>query len=224
MPDRKLEAVIWDMDGVIVDSGLAHYRSWRVAFRKRGVDFREDTFQRYFGRRNDSIIRENLGRPVSDQELEEFINEKETGFRRRIARSVRAFPGALELLRGLGAAGIKTAVASSAPPENIALVLRRLVIKDCFDAIVYGSEVTEGKPSPQGFLLAARKLGVPPDNCMVMEDAVAGVAAAKRAGMLCVAVTNTHPADRLGEADLVVASLEAVDVAALQRLFTGQPD
>ena len=89
-----------------------------------------------------------------------------------------------------------------------------------FQAIVWGREVKEGKPSPQGFLLAAKKLGVAPENCVVVEDAVAGVDAAKRAGMCCVAVTNTHPEENLKEADLIVDSLEKVGVSDLEKLLT----
>ena len=111
------------------------------------------------------------------------------------------------------------AIASSAPLENIQLILQRLGIDSFFQAIVWGREVSEGKPSPQGFLLAARKLGVKPQDCVAIEDAVAGVAAAKGAGMKCVAVTTTHNRANLKEADLIVDSLEAVDMDVLGRLF-----
>ncbi len=101
--------------------------------------------------------------------------------------------------------------------ENIQLVLGGLGISNCFQAIVWGREVKEGKPSPQGFLLAAKKLRVAPGNCIVIEDAIAGVTAAKRAGMHCLAVTNTHPRAKLIEADLVVDTLEAVTVDDLEQ-------
>ena len=110
-------------------------------------------------------------------------------------------------------------MASSTPVENIELVNQSLGISDCFHAIVFGEEVTEGKPSPQAFLLAAKKLGVEPKNCIVIEDAVAGVTAAKSAGMKCLAVTNTHPKINLLEADLIVDTLEAVSLEDLAALF-----
>ena len=128
-------------------------------------------------------------------------------------------PGAIELIRLLKEHGVKLAIASSAPLENIQLVLSGLGIDDCFDTIVWGREVTEGKPSPQVFLLAARKLGVQPQECVVVEDAVAGVAAAKKAGMKCVAVTNTHHEVSLREADLIVDTLEVVGVNDLEEFF-----
>jgi len=103
--------------------------------------------------------------------------------------------------------------------ENIRLILGGLGLEGYFQAIVYGREVTEGKPSPQGYLLAAQKLGVEPQNCIVIEDAVAGVTGAKRAGMHCIAVTNTHPPESLSEADLIVDSLEKISLEDLNRLF-----
>ncbi len=111
------------------------------------------------------------------------------------------------------------ALASSAPIENIQLVIETLGINDCFQSIICDRDVTEGKPSPQVFLLAAGRLGVEPGDCIVIEDAVAGVTAAKRAGMYCLAVTGTHPRHSLTEADLVVDTLEAVSTNALEGLF-----
>ena len=110
-----------------------------------------------------------------------------------MSRNIIPLPGAVELIKSLNEHGIKSAIGSSAVPENIDVILEGLGIKDCFQAIAYGTEVAEGKPSPEIFLLAAEKLGVKPANCVVIEDAIAGVAAAKRAGMKCVAVTNSHP-------------------------------
>ncbi len=137
-------------------------------------------------------------------------------------QNLKAFPGVINLLQILKDNSIASAIASSAPLENIRLILSGLRIEGYFQAIVYGREVTEGKPSPQGFLLAAKKLGAEPRNCIGIEDAIAGVTAVKRAGMHCIAVTNTHPAESLSEADLVVDSLEKVTLQDLNRLFTNQ--
>ena len=111
------------------------------------------------------------------------------------------------------------ALASSAPVENIQLVISSLGISDLFLAIITGRDVAEGKPSPQGFLLAAQRLGVRPKDCIVIEDAIAGIAAAKRAGMHSLAVTNTHPRMSLSEADFIVDTLEAVSMNDLERLL-----
>lgn len=223
MPDAKLEAVIWDLDGVIADTGSYHFRAWQQVFSKRGVSFTEEDFRYRFGQRNDEIIRGALGANIAPGELEIIAREKEETLRRLIAGNVKPLPGAIELIRSLRQNGLKVAIASSGPPENIQLMLRELGIEDCFQAIVSGREVAESKPSPQIFLRAARKLGVPPGNSVVMEDAVAGVAGAKRAGMKCVAVTSSHPGDSLKEADLIVATLEAVSIDTLYGLFRRAP-
>ncbi len=219
MPESGLEAVIWDMDGVIADTAPYHLGAWQEIFRKRGVNFTEEDFRRHFGRRNDTIVRNTLGEDLPPDEVDKIANEKEENYRRRVTAKAKPLPGAIELIKVLHEHGIKMAIASSAPMENIQLITRSLGIIDCFQSIVWGREVSEGKPSPQGFLLAARKLRVEPRNCVVIEDAVAGVAAAKRAGMKCVAVTNTHPRQSLKEANLVVDTLKAVDVSVLERLF-----
>ena len=219
MAGNKLEAVLWDLDGVIADTGTYHCRAWQVVFGKRGVTFTEAEFKHHFGKRNDTIIRDTIGNSVSPEELDIIAREKEVTYRQLVADNIRSLPGAIELVRSLREQGIKSAIASSAPPENIQIIIRGLDIEDCFQAIVWGREVAKGKPSPQIFLMAAQKLEVEPGNCVVIEDSVAGVAAAKRAGMKCVAVTNSHPRGSLKEADLIVDTLEAVSVSDLTRLL-----
>jgi len=215
----KAKAIIWDMDGVIADTAPYHLKAWQEAFQKKGVAFTEEDFRRNFGQRNDTIIRDTLGELTSLNEINVISREKEENFRRAVRQNIRPLPGAIELIKSLGQHGFKLALASSAPTENIKLVTKGLGIDNYFHTIVSGKDVTEGKPSPQGFLLAAQRLGVEPENCVVTEDAIAGVTAAKRAGMHCLAVTNTHPRSSLKEADLVVDTLEAVTVNDLDRLL-----
>lgn len=219
MPGNKTKAVIWDMDGVIADTAPYHFKAWREVFQIKGVVFTEDDFRRNFGQRNDTIIRNTLGEQVSQSEIEAIAKEKEKTFRKVVGQNIRPLPGAVKLLKLLGEYGFKTALASSAPIENIRLVIGSLGIDNCFHSIVTGRDVAEGKPSPQGFLLAAQKLGVKPRDCVVIEDAIAGVAACKRAGMHCIAVTNTHPRDSLTEADLIVDTLEEVTADDLEELL-----
>jgi len=213
------KAVIWDMDGVIADTAPYHFKAWQEVFQKRGMNFTEEDFRRNFGQRNDTIIRNVLGEGLSPSQIDTIAGEKEENFRQRVRQHIKPLPGAIKLLKSLREHGFKMALASSAPIENIRLVTQGLDINNCFHAIVSGREVKEGKPSPQGFLLAAKKLGVAPENCIVVEDAVAGVTAAKRAGMCCLAVTNTHPKTSLMEADLIVDTLEAVTVSDLKQLL-----
>ena len=216
---KKTKAVIWDMDGVIADTAPFHFKAWQGVFNKRGTSFTEDDFRRNFGQRNDTIIRNILDKDILPSEIDAIATEKEKNFRQGARHNVKPLPGAVKLLKSLKEYGFSLALASSAPVANIQLVTRELGIENCFQAIVSGREVKEGKPSPQGFLLAAAKLGVKPENCLVIEDAIAGVRAAKRGGMHCLAVTNTNPKTSLAEADLVVDTLEAVSVNDLEKLI-----
>jgi len=215
----EIAAVIWDMDGVLADTAPHHLRAWQETFAKRGIKFTEADFKRGFGIRNDAIIKNTLGEQTTKAEIEAIAKEKEATFRRIIGKDVKPLPGALELLKALDERGIRMAIASSTTIENIHLIIGSLGIADYFKAVITGHDVTEGKPSPQVFLLAAQKLGAEPKNCIVVEDAVAGVKAAKSAGMYCVAVSNTHPKEKLNEADLIVASLEMVTVKDLEKLL-----
>ena len=206
------KAVIWDMDGVIADTAPFHFQAWQETFREEGVDFTAGDFRHSFGLRNDDIIMKVLGKDTPDYKIEAVARRKETNFRRRIGGKVELLPGVAQLLSLLKEEGFKQAVASSAPVENLQLLIEVLEIDGFFDCIVSEKDVTQGKPDPEVFLIAAQRLGVIPRDCVVIEDAVAGVKAAKAAGMKCIAVTTTHPADHLNEADLVVDSLEEVGI------------
>lgn len=218
-PAASTGGVLWDMDGVIADTGPYHFKSWQKVFRERGVSFTEENFKRNFGQRNDTIIRYGLGElPATDIEL--IAREKEETFRKLVRSNLKPLPGVIDLIKSLGEHGFKVALASSGPIENIRLITRSLGIYDYFDAIVYGHEVAEGKPSPLGFLLAAQKIGIKTPRCVVIEDSIAGITAAKRAGMHSIAVTTTHPREKLSAADLVVDSLEEVSIKDIERLIS----
>ena len=220
MSENRLEAVVWDLDGVIADTAAYHYRAWRDVFKKRGVAYSLAEFMPYFGRRHDAIIKAVLGDRLPQEELDAITEEKQSNYRRRVADHIKGLPGAVALIKSLHEPGIRQAIASSAVPDNIDLIVRGLGIAGCFQAIVHGMEAKEGKPSPQIFLLAAEKLNVKPSHCLVIEDAIAGVAAAKNAGMKCLAVTNSHSMEALRAADMVVDSLEKVGLVDLQYLFS----
>jgi len=222
MAKNEVKAVIWDMDGVIADTAQYHLRGWQMVFQKRGVNYTEEDFRRNTGKRSDSIIREVLGKKIAQGEIMAIIREKDENFRQLMGQNIRPFPGVLKLIALLKEHGFKIAIASSAPMENIRLITQSLKIHNCFDAIVSGWEVTKGKPDPQIFQLTAEKLGVEAENCIVIEDAIAGVTASKRAGIHCIAVTNTTPREDLREADLVIDTLEEITVDDLDRLLHQQ--
>ena len=215
-------AVIWDVDGTLVDTAELHFAAWARLAAEMGRPFGRDDFAATFGRRNPEIIRFLFRQEFADADVDRIGETKETYYRTEAEKGVQLLPGVRELLDGLHARGVRQAVGSSAPRGNLDLILRITDSRRYFDAIVGMEDTTRGKPDPQVFLVAAEKLGVPPPRCVVLEDAVAGVEAARAGGMKCVAVTfvGHHPAEKLtaAGAERVVkcfTEITADDVLAL---------
>jgi HAD superfamily hydrolase (TIGR01509 family) len=207
--------VLWDMDGVIADTRPFHLAAWQEAFASRGVQFTEEDFGQLFGTRNDFIVGTVMGQQLSEQDVQAMVEEKEKLFRRKATGNIQPFPGAVGLLNAIKKANLRLGLVSSAPAENIDLVIGELGLNGVFDCIVFGREASQSKPSPQIYLLAADRLQVAPADCLVIEDSHQGIRAAKAAGMKCLAVTNTHARHKLQEADRIVDSLEEVDLITL---------
>jgi beta-phosphoglucomutase len=182
-------AAIWDVDGTLVDTAELHFAAWERMAAEMGRSFTRDDFAATFGRRNPEIIRFLFQTEFTDAEVLDIGERKEGYYRSAAEAGVHLLPGVRELLDGLQASGVRQAVGSSAPRGNLDLILRITGSREFFEAIVGMEDTRRGKPDPEVFLVAAKKLGVPPDRCVVFEDAVAGVEAAKAAGMKCVAVT-----------------------------------
>jgi len=212
---QSKRTILWDMDGVISDSYSFHFAAWQETFAKRGIKFTKEDFTKLFGTRNDFIIRSVMGRKLPERAIKIMVQEKEETFRRKATGNIKPFPGVVRLLNALKKGNFKLGLVSSAPKENIDLVLNKLNLSGIFDCIVSGQEVSESKPSPQIYLLAAKKLEVTPNDCVVIEDSPLGVKAAKTAGMRCLAITNTHTRQKLAEADRAADSLENVDLITL---------
>ncbi len=205
------KAVLWDLDGVLVDTAPFHFQAWRELFAGLGKRISEQDFVRTFGLRNDAILKEHLG-DLPPQQVEELSRRKEELFRDMAKGNLTPAPGVIPLLRRLRQGGSKMAVVSSTPRENLDMVLRSLGLETAFDALIVGEDVERGKPDPQGYLLAAERLNVDPRDCVVIEDAPGGVEAAKRAGMSCIGLAADRAPDTLAGADLIANSLEEESV------------
>jgi beta-phosphoglucomutase len=214
---------IWDVDGTLVDTAELHFAAWEQVSREQGRDFTRGDFAATFGRRNPEIIAALFGERFSPAEVEALGERKEELYRAAAGRGVGLLPGARELLEGLRRAGFRQAIGSSAPRKNLELILRLTGIEKYMDAVIGAEETQRGKPDPQVFLLAAARLGVPAGECVVFEDAVAGVQAARAGGMKCVAVRfvahHAEEALRWAGADRVVDSLEQVSAEQVAGLF-----
>lgn len=216
--------VIFDWDGVIIDSSRQHEKSWQQLAAEEKHALAKDFFLRSFGMKNENIIPNLLGWTKDPAEIRRISLRKEEIYRDILCRdTVKPLPGVLHLLESLAAGSIPCAIASSTPLANIECVIDELGIRRHFRAMVTGEDVKHGKPDPEVFLLAGEKLGLPPAKCVVIEDAHVGVEAARNAKMKVVAVATTHPAATLADADLVANWLSEVSVEALGQLVGGNP-
>ena len=216
-------AVIFDLDGVLVETHAFHFEAWKRWGEEVGLAHRitEEWFRSTFGRRNDTIIPTIWPTPLTPEEVERLSERKEALFREVARGRIRPLPGARELVQALHRAGFRLAVGTSTPPENLEMILESIQLTPYFPVRVTSADVQRGKPDPEVFLRAAEQLRVPPERCVVIEDAHVGVEAARRGGMRCIAVTTTHPAERLREADWVVTSLTEVTPERVAALLEG---
>jgi beta-phosphoglucomutase family hydrolase len=217
MPD-SIQAVIWDLDGVIIDSADAHRRAWWRLVEELHIPYSDEQFWSTFGQRNDAIIPTLVGHPLSTEQIKELGDRKEAYFREIIRATIAPLPGAIELLGELRNADYPQALASSTPIANIELISDKLELKRYLSALVSGETVPHGKPAPDIFLKAAQQLGVEPTHCLVIEDAVAGIAAARAGHMYCIAVAGERDLPGLRMADLVVKDLTEVHLATIRQL------
>jgi len=211
-----IKAVLWDMDGTLADTGELHFQTWKNALAGLGYELSYEKFNATFGMNNQGILETLLGETPSAELVTRISDEKEGEYRRLLHGSVSLLPGVREWLDWLHSHHIPQAIASSAPPENIEAFVDELHLRPYFEALVAGFDMP-GKPDPGIFLLTASRLGVAPARCLVIEDSIAGVEAARRAGMRCIAVTTTNPPEALSHATVVVDSLTQLDPAEFIR-------
>ncbi|WIG59491.1 MAG: hypothetical protein OJF49_002238 [Ktedonobacterales bacterium] len=219
--ERGRDAVIWDVDGVILDSAEQHRRAWQQLAREHGFPYSDAAFWAGFGRRNADVIPQMFGVSGPPERVTALGERKEQIYRDLLKQSAHALPGARELMAALHAAGYQQALGSSAPEANINLIVDLLGLGGYLQAMVSGESVPHGKPAPDLFLAAAARLGVAPSRCLVIEDAPAGVAAAHAGGMRCLAVRRAGEADAPGleRADALVTTLAEADVTLVDRLL-----
>ena len=210
-------AVLWDMDGTLVDSAHYHWQAWRDTMSREGSPITYEQFLATFGQRNDSILRYWLGERATSDLIQRIGDAKEALYRQHVRlQGISPLPGALEWVQQLHRKGWRQAIASAAPRANIETILDVLQAGPCFQAIVSADDVHRGKPDPEVFLIAATKLGVPPKHCIVVEDAEHGIEAAHAAGMKSIGVSQNG---KHLPADLVVRSLDLLDETAFDRLL-----
>ncbi|MBN2501683.1 MAG: HAD family phosphatase [Anaerolineales bacterium] len=211
-------AMLWDLDGVLVDTGEFHHQAWVDAAQKFDFPYSRQFFIDHFGMNNTRFMTLILGHAPNPDFLAEVDTYKETIYREAIRGQAELLPGVADWLAFMHAAGVPQAIGSSAPQANIDALVDELQIRAYFGSIVSAHQLPS-KPDPTVFQTAAANLEAEPSGCLVVEDAIAGVEAAKAAKMKCLAVTTTNPADALQQADLIVDRLDRYPVPEfLERL------
>lgn len=219
---NHLEAVIFDMDGTLIDNTPYHYKSWQIIFKKYGKGTLSK--ERYYTEISGVPILETMRKLFGDERdeagLRDLLNEKEETYRREYLPCVKPVTGLENFLANLKGEGIKLAMATSATVEDIDFIFQHVPIKQYFDAVIDSTRVSKPKPNPQIFLKAAEELGTDYQRCVVFEDSLAGIKAATSAGMKVVGITTAHPAEDLRrKVDLVINDYADVTVQQLAALF-----
>ncbi|HMV83410.1 MAG TPA: HAD-IA family hydrolase [Blastocatellia bacterium] len=190
---EPIKAVIWDLDGTLINSVDHHWDAWRAVMAEERITLTFEDFVADFGKRNDEILRGRIDPQMSDAEVARIALSKEEKYRQSIrAKGLVLLPGAQHWLARLQAEGWRQALGTSAPRGNIDAVFDVLDIERFFDAVMSSEQVKAGKPEPDVFLAAAAAMNAPPERCIVIEDAPAGTEAARRAGMKSIGVLTTH--------------------------------
>ena len=211
-------AVLWDMDGVLVDSAEYHFLAWQDALRDlESHHLTEADFRQTFGQRNDTVLRNLFGEDYPDARIASVADVKEAAYRQHVReRGIQLLPGVLHWLECLREAQWQQAVASAAPLANVQAIVQALGIGSYFAALTSAEDVTRSKPDPQVYLVAAERVSTAPARSIVVEDAPAGTEGARRAGMACIGVLSSHP--HL-QADIVVKRLDELPADAFEKLI-----
>jgi len=198
----SLKAVLFDMDGVIVDNLPYHVEAWLLFCERNGIPLTKEVFYKELNGMNSKDTFEWFyKKEMTRAEVEVLEEEKELLYREFYAEHRKPAKGLLTFLHDLRSRGIKTALATSAGPGNIDFIVDGLGIRDQFDAIIGGAEVTKGKPDPEIYIKAAALVGVSPADCIVIEDSLQGIASGQAAGAWVVGITTSHTADELVHTD-----------------------
>lgn len=210
---QNFKAVIFDMDGTMVDNTGFHKKAWIEFCKRHGIELAEEDYHmRISGKRNDAIFEILFGKKIEDAEYTKLDEEKEAIYRELYLPNLKQVPGLKKLLNNLKKAGIKTGIATTSPYKNRLMVLEALELNEFFAVIVGGEDTKHGKPHPEIYLKVAEKLGVDPVECLAFEDTPSGVKSAKSAGMVVVGVLTAHTQEELCEADYFIHDFTEIEI------------
>lgn len=201
----ELKAVIFDLDGTLLDNNEVHLKAWKQYLKENGKEISDDDFKKYIsGRTNKDAVEHIYDKQMSEEEASEYYLKKEEIYRKMYEPDIAPINGLVEFLKELKEKNVTMAIATSGIPVNIDFMFEHVPIKEYFQEIIKAEDISKGKPDPEIFLKTASALNIPPENCIVFEDSTSGVEAGKAAKMKVVALTTTHTPDELDNADIVI--------------------
>jgi beta-phosphoglucomutase family hydrolase len=213
------EAVIFDLDGTLIDNNSYHIEAWKVFYKNIGKPFsKEEYMQNINGRINSDIFNYIFSTTLSPEMIEMYSNEKEAMYRELYKQYIKPIDGLIDFLEELEKEKIPKAIATSGLPPNINFMFEHVPIKKYYADVIDASQISKGKPHPEIFLKAAEAVKANPENCVAFEDSVAGIRSAKAANMKVVALTTTHTAEDVKEADLIIKDYTEISLTKLREL------
>lgn len=218
---NELFGVAFDIDGTIIDNNHYHYLAFAEFYKKRNRTLDKDYFVKNFnGKTNTDLMKLIFGEDLSAEESERLSQEKEAIYREIYAPHIKPVNGLMELLEALKKENIPMVIATSGMPVNVEFLFQHVPIKHYFKAVINSSHITNGKPHPEIYQLAAKKLALEPSQCVAFEDSVSGIASAKTAGLKAIAVRTTETDEKLKNADLIIKDFSEVTVETIKNLIS----
>jgi beta-phosphoglucomutase len=221
---NKNIAVLFDMDGVLVDNNEIHFDAWVKFGEKHGISINRENFITFFGSTSKEMVRELFKEELTDDRVKELAGEKEQIYREIYRPHIRLLNGLGDFLNELRKNGIPAAIATSAPLANAELVVKEASVEDMFEAIVHDALFKKGKPDPEVYLKAAEMVGFSPSRCIVFEDSLQGIESARRAGMKVIGVATTHSPDKISHADKVINDFTEIRIHDLYSIIGEKTD
>ena len=211
-----MQAIIFDLDGTLIDNMMVHHRAWQRKLKELGLDYTMEQVMEEIHGVNLEILERLFGERFTLEERKQIAWEKEEAYRDIYAAEIKPIPGVMEMLDRAKALNIPMAIATAGPPENCFFALDGLGIRDYFGHIVHSAMVSKGKPHPEAFQQAADGLGIPLENCLVFEDSVTGAKAAANGNCPAIVITTTHREEEFAEFDHIVAFVKDYEGLVLE--------